>query len=210
MIFSSVRIATIANIIILLLGSTVGKSDEIPHSFFQTFGLAARAVWQSYQKDGEFDFEGFARDSLAQEFGGFVEAMDFATIAADLNRDPHDLIEQYLNSNESRKVSFALSAILWLHDRRFYQRVVELKASKLSIVREKHRMQLHKSFLDPLGDSTDVFDKIETVGDLAKIVASQLEVEDKDAYFLSADQKWMIDAQSIAIEPAEKEEGKAK
>ncbi|MDF1754909.1 MAG: hypothetical protein P1U89_19130 [Verrucomicrobiales bacterium] len=206
------RFRGVALLIVFCFGLDVRlvRSDEIPHSFFQTFGLAARAVWQSYQKDGEFDLEGFARDSIAQEFGGFVEAMDFATVAADLGRDPHDLVEGYLNSNKPREVAFALSAILWLHDRRFYPKVVELRASKQSILRDKHRLQLHKSFLDPFGDSTDVFDQIESVGDLAKIVTAQLEFDDKEAYFLNANHQWMIDAQSKALPMDEKEEQKAK
>lgn len=70
--------------LLFAMAVSIGKSEEIPRSFFQTYGLMARSVWASYQKDGEFDMEGFASDCLAQEFGGALDASEFSTIVADL------------------------------------------------------------------------------------------------------------------------------
>ncbi len=193
------------SIVILLFAAvaTAGQCEEIPRSFFQTYGLMARSVWASYQKDGNFDIEGVARDSLMQEFYGSFDGHEFATIVAALNQDPFDIFTGYLNSGKAREMAFALTVIMWLGDRRFDRKIEELTASKISMVRELNRIQQPPSN-DPFGPSNEVgdkFDECETIGDLAKIVSDWLESAESDD-FLHSEAKWLIKARAFKAKAA--------
>ncbi|MDF1813774.1 MAG: hypothetical protein P1V20_16350 [Verrucomicrobiales bacterium] len=110
-----------------------GETDP-PPNLILLYGPMAKPVWKSYHSEGEFDINLFISDHLRL---GSIHDGDCEThltwVLIQIESDPKPVLESFLNSDDPRKVGFALYTVWYLEDLRFYSRIVELCQSPMKL-----------------------------------------------------------------------------